>query len=291
MTVDPALAGLLSAFDDGDAFDLAQARAGLDDFAAAVGAGTPAVPYEDDVVAGRPVRRYQPAGPARGPALVWFHGGGWVTGTLAAVDPLCRALAARTGAPLTSVGYRLAPEHPFPAAHDDAVTVLRALATQGPVAVGGDGAGGGLAAAARLVLREQGLPVVAQALLTPLLDATLTSASVVELGSGFGLTRTALERFVGLYLDGADPRDPRASPLHAADHRGLPPAVVVTAELDPLRDEGEAYAQRLQQAGVAVSARRFDAMVHGFAGMHAVTPVAGQALDWLVDELVRMTSG
>lgn len=285
MTVDPALAELLDAFDDGDARDVARARRGLDAFAIAVGAGAPAVPYEDGVLAGVPVRRYLPVGPARGPELVWLHGGGWVTGGLAAVDPLCRALVARTGAPLTSVAYRLAPEHPFPAALEDCLAVLRAM--DRPFAVGGDSAGAGLAAAACLLDRE--LPVSAQVLLTPLLDASLSSPSIRLLGSGFGLTRTALEHFVGLYLDGADPRDPRCSPLHAVDLSGLPPAVVVTAELDPLRDEGEAYASRLREAGVVVAERRFDAMVHGFAGMTAVTPVAGQALDWLVDELARLT--
>ncbi len=285
MTVDPTLASLLDAFEDGNELDIARVRTGLESFAVAVGAGAPAVPYEEGVVAGVPVRRYLPPGPARGPSLVWLHGGGWVTGSRAAVDPLCRSLVARTGAPLTSVAYRLAPEHPFPAALDDCVAVLRA--TPGPVAVGGDSAGAGLAAAACLVDRD--LPISAQVLLTPLLDASLSSPSIRLLGSGFGLTRTALEHFVGLYLDGADPHDPRCSPLLAGDLAGLPPAVVVTAELDPLRDEGEAYAARLRDAGVPVSRRRYDAMVHGFAGMTALTPVAGQALDWLVDELVRLT--
>ena len=291
MPVDPALAVLLAAFDDGSAFDVAQARAGLDAFAAAVGVGAPPGEHDDDVVAGVPVRRYLPSGPRRGPALVWFHGGGWVTGSLAAVDPLCRALVARTGAPLTSVGYRLAPEHPFPAALDDAVAVLRAEAARAPVAVGGDSAGGGLAAAACLVLRGERLPLLAQLLVTPLLDATLSLPSVTEHGEGLGLTRTALEHFTGLYLQGADPRDPRCSPLLAPDVSGLPPVVVVTAELDPLRDEGDAYARRLSQAGVPVAHRCWEGMVHGFAGMSAVTPVAGRALDRAVEELARLTCG
>lgn len=286
MTVDPALGALLGSFDDDRGpLDVAQARVGLDAFARAVGAGAPPVAASDDVVAGVPVRRYLPDGPARGPELVWLHGGGWVTGTLDAVDPLCRSIAARTGAPLTSVGYRLAPEHPFPAALDDCVAVLRA--TPGPVAVGGDSAGAGLAAAACLLTRD--LALRAQVLVNPLLDATLSGGSVQRLSSGYGLTRAALERFVALYLDGADPRDPRVSPLLAGDLDGLPPAVVLTAELDPLHDDGEAYGERLRQAGVPVAARCFPGMVHGFAGMTAVTPVAGQALDWLVDELVRLT--
>ena len=291
MSVDPALQRLLSAFVGDDAFDVERARAGLDAFAQAVGAGAPPAESEDRVVGGVPVRCYRPDVAGEGPELVWFHGGGWVTGSVDAVDPLVRAVLARTGARVTSVGYRLAPEHPFPAALDDCVAVLRDAARRGPVAVGGDSAGAGLAAAACLALREEGLPVIGQLLVTPLVDATLTSPSITELAEGYGLTRCSLELFVRLYLAGADPRDPRCSPLLATDLSGLPPAVVVTAQLDPLRDEGEAYAARLTAAEVPVAVRRFDGMVHGFVGMSAVTPVASEAVDWMVDELRRLTCG
>jgi acetyl esterase len=295
-TADPALRELMQAFEDGGPFELVRARAMLDEFAAAVGGGTgtgtdDGTDARDEQVSGVRVRCYEPVGPSRGPRLVWCHGGGYVTGSLVAVDPICRMLLQRTRAPLTSVDYRLAPEHPFPAALEDCVAVLRAAAAQGPVAVGGDSAGGGLAAAACLELRGEGLPVVAQVLLTPMLDASLGSPSVAALGRGFGLTRDDLQQFVDLYLQGADPRDPRCSPLLAADLAGLPPAVVVTAECDPLRDEGEAYAARLAAAGVRVEAWRYDAMVHGFAGMSSITPVADEAMDWMVDALVRVTAG
>ena len=290
MSVDPVLGELLRSLDDGSAFDLARARTALDAFAQVVGAPVPGAATVDEEVAGVPVRRYLPAGPPQGPPLVWFHGGGWVTGSLAAIDPMCRAVLTRTNAPVTSVDYRLAPEHPFPAALDDCVAVLRALAAQGPVAVAGDSAGAGLAAAACLQVRDEGLPVLAQLLVNPLVDATLSQPSVSELGTGFGLTRDALEQFVALYLDGADPLDPRCSPLLADDLSDLPPAVVVTAGCDPLRDEGEAYAHRLAAAGVPVALRRWDAMVHGFAGMSAVTPVADEALDWMIAELIRLSA-
>ena len=291
VTVDPALAELLGAFGEGDAFDVERARSALDEFAQLVGAPAPGVETRDEAVAGVPVRRYLPEGPARGPAIVWCHGGGFVTGSLDAVDPMCRAVLARTGAPITSVHYRLAPEHPFPAALEDCTAVLRAVAEEGPVVVAGDSAGGGLAAAACLQLRDLGLPVLGQLLVNPLVDATLSAPSIRELGTGFGLTQEALQSFVALYLDGADPRDARCSPLLADDLTGLPPAVVVTAECDPLRDEGEAYAERLAAAGVPVALRRYDAMVHGFVGMSAVTPVADVALDWMVDELIRLVGG
>lgn len=292
MAVDPELRALLDAFDDGSPFDLAQARASLDELSSAIAATGPADDARDSVVAGVRVRTYdRAAGVPPGLPLVWLHGGGWVTGGLDAMDPLCRQLLSRAGAPVTSVDYRLAPEHPFPAALEDCTAVLRARAVEGPVVVGGDSAGGALAAAACRLLHDEGLPVAAQLLLTPLTDCTLSSASSRELGTGFGLTRQALEVMVGHYLQGADPRDPRCSPLLAPDLSGLPPAVVVTAELDPLRDDGEGYASALARAGVPVAARRFDAMVHGFAGMSGLIPVADEALDWAFAALAELRAG
>lgn len=288
MAMDPETRELLDAFDDGSPFDVARSRASLDELAQVVRDAGPPPDARDELVAGVRVRRYDPPQDGPGPTLVWLHGGGFVTGGLDVGDPMCRELLARTGAPLTSVGYRLAPEHAFPAALDDAVAVLRAVAAEGPVAVGGDSVGGGLAAAACLAVRGEGLPVSGQLLLSPLVDCTLSQPSVTELGTGYGLTHDALETMVGHYLQGADPRDPRCSPLHAADLSGLPPAVVVTAGLDPLRDEGEAYAARLAQAGVPMALRRFEDVVHGFTGMSALTPEADEALDWGFATLARL---
>ncbi len=290
MSVDPVLAGLLDELDDdgGAPIDLEELRAGLDRFAAAVARpGQPVAQVIDDVVAGVPVRRYRPAPvtPA-GLQLVWAHGGGWIAGSLNAVDPLCRALAVAAGVEVVSVGYRLAPEHPFPAALDDVLAVVDAM--DGPLAVGGDSAGGGLAA---VVAQVRPGRLAAQVLVTPLLDATLSSPSITSLGSGHGLTRNALERYVALYLDGAAPTDLRASPLLAPDLRGLPPTVVVTAAVDPLRDEGSSYAARLQSAGVPVRHRCWPAMVHGFMGMSAHTPLADQAVDWTAARLQELACG
>lgn len=258
---------------------------------ALTGGQQPIGEVRDVRVGERAGRLYTPRGvTGTGPLLVWFHGGGFLYGDLDTHDPALRFLAERSGVRVLSVDYRLAPEHPFPAALEDCVAVLRARAEEGPFAVGGDSAGGGLAAAACLELRDEGLPIVAQLLVTPLLDTTLSQPSISLLGKGFGLTQEVLETFVALYLGGADPRDPRCSPLLADDLTGLPPAIVVTAECDPLRDEGEAYAARLRAAGVPVAARRWDRMIHGFAGMSSVTPAADEALDWMVDELGRLSA-
>lgn len=280
--LDPALRELLDAFGEDDAFEVHRARAALDDFAAAV-ALPRAASTEDGELAGVPVRRYAARG--GGPDLVWFHGGGFVTGSLDAVDPLCRAAAERTGGAVLSAAYRLAPEHPFPAALDDAVAVLRAAAQAGPVVAAGDSAGAGLAAAAARVVAADGLPVVGQLLLCPWLDLTLRAPSVARLGRGYGLTATGLRSFAELYLAGAAAADPRCSPLLAP---APVPAVVVTAGLDPLRDDGHAYAARLAEAGVPVAHREWPSMVHGFVGMSSVTPAADEAMGWAVGELQRL---
>jgi acetyl esterase len=222
-----------------------------------------------------PVRVYTPAGSRPLPVLIYFHGGGYVLGNLDVVHGPCTVLANRAHAIVVSVDYRLAPEHPFPAAVNDALAATRwvsdnaALIGADPerIAVGGDSAGATLAAVTALLCRDEGGPALAyQLLLYPATDAVSFSASYAENGEGYFLTRDLMTWFYRHYLpEAGDREDWRASPLRAADLTGLPPALVVTAEYDPLRDEGEAYAQRLREAGVAVTATRYAGQIHAFA--------------------------
>jgi acetyl esterase len=212
----------------------------------------------DGELAGVPTRAYRPRD-AHG-AIAYFHGGGWMLGNLESVDAVCRALAGAANAVVVSVDYRLAPEHRYPAALEDALAVTRALRDR-PLAVAGDSAGGTLAA---IVARHLKDDVAAQLLVYPVTDAGVNTPSFAEFAEGFGLTAAGMRRFWDLYLDGADGLQPDASPLRAEDLAGLPPAYVLTAELDVLRDEGEAYARALRDAGVDVTLRRLEGAVHGF---------------------------
>jgi acetyl esterase len=271
---------------------VAQARAfHLRDAAALNGEAVPVAAVADRTVPGPagelPVRIYTPEGTAPFPIVVFFHGGGWVLGTLDTYDPLCRALAAATPAVVVSVGYRLAPEHRWPAAAEDAYAatlwVSRNAAELGGaqhrVAVAGDSAGGNLAAVVALAARDRGGPAIAfQLLVYPALDAAGDTASWREHAEGFYLTAAGMRWYWDHYLGGADGMAPDASPLRAAFAGGLPPALVVGAEHDVLRDEGEAYAARLREAGVDATATRAAGMVHGFLRWRAVTPTADTAL-------------
>jgi acetyl esterase/lipase len=223
------------------------------------GRGPEVARVEDTEVAGVPVRIYAPDD-ARG-TVAYFHGGGWMLGTLESVDAVCRALAVAAGACVVSAGYRLAPEHRYPAALEDALAVTRAL--EPPLAVAGDSAGGNLAA---IVARHERERLKGQLLIYPVTDAGVNTPSYREFDDGFGLTAAAMRRFWDLYLDGADGLQPDASPLRADadDLAGLPPAYVLTAECDVLRDEGEAYARRLREAGVEVTVDRQAGGIHGF---------------------------
>jgi acetyl esterase len=224
-------------------------------------------------------------------AVLFLHGGGWVVGDLDGVDSLCRALANRTGAIVVSADYRLAPEHPFPAALDDAWTVLTWLhehahelgADPDRLAVAGESAGANLAAvAARRAHADPGAAhprLRAQLLAYPALDGALATASFDELGTGFGLTRELMRWYWDAYAPGGAARAPEASPLRAPDLAGLPAAVIVQAELDPLLDDGLDYAQRLRAAGVDADVHVWPGMVHGFLRYRGLLDDAHAALD------------
>lgn len=236
-----------------------------------------------------PLRIYVPAGEGPLRTLVFFHGGGWVIGDLDSHDGVCRALANRAGAVVASVGYRLAPEHRFPAAVEDAyAAVVWAAAHIGGyggdparLAVGGDSAGGNLAAVVCQTARDQRGPAIGfQLLIYPATDRHDDSPSMRQNARGPLLSRAWMEWFHGFYQSGPDDgMDPRMSPSRAADLSGLPPALVVTAEFDPLRDQGAAYAARMAQAGVRVEHLPVDGLFHGFIQMAGVLDPAREVLD------------
>ncbi len=223
-----------------------------------------------------PVRLYVPEAPGPHPAVLFIHGGGWALGAIEYSDPVCRALCRASEMLIASVDYRLAPEHPFPAGLDDSYAVLRWLdaspsrigARPGLIAVCGDSAGGNLAAAVALVSRDRaGPPITVQVLIYPALDPTLSGPSFETYAQGYGLTRDDMRLFWELYLKGpGDVSNPYASPLLSPALGGLPPAVILVAECDPLTDDGEAYAGLLRAAGVIATVIRYPGMIHGFIG-------------------------
>jgi acetyl esterase len=245
-----------------------------------------------------PLRLYRPADvPATTPlpVLVFFHGGGWVIGDLDTHDVLCRQLTAGAGVCVVAVDYRLAPEHRFPAAVDDAWAATRwivahagELAVDGArLAVGGDSAGGNLAAVVSLLARDHGGPAIAlQALLYPVTDVGTETGSYRDFAEGFMLTRDSMKWFFDQYLArAADAADWRVSPLRAPSLAELPPALVVTAGFDPLRDEGDAYAARLRSSGVRVDAICYGGMVHGFVPMGRLIDTGNRAVSHIAASL------
>jgi acetyl esterase len=265
-------------------------------FALTAGARTPeqVVPVrstEDITVPGAAgelrARVYRPDADGPLPTVAFFHGGGWVIGDLETHDNQARNICRDSGAVVVSVDYRLAPEDPFPAAAEDAVAAARWIAGQldrfgggERFGVAGDSAGGNLAAVAAQQLTADGTPVTAQFLIYPAVDSAGDYVSRVENAKGYFLEQPTMDWFYDHYAgDWADPADPRLSPLRAADLGGLPPAVVVTAEYDPLRDEGEAYGNALRAAGVPADVRRFDGMIHGFFDMAGISPAAASAVE------------
>lgn len=238
-----------------------------------------------------PLRLYRGQGANKGkpqPALIYFHGGGWVIGDLESHDQLCRALANAVPSIVVSVDYRLAPEHKFPAAADDAIAATRWIAGNAQrlgmdaarLAVGGDSAGGNLATVVSIDARDRGGPKLAmQLLIYPSTDMRMGWPSLERHAEQLPLTRAGMKWFVDHYLRSpADKADWRASPLTAASLARLPPALVITASFDPLCDEGQAYAEALGKAGVAVTHEQFEGQIHGFVTMGRIIADAGRAV-------------
>ncbi|TAL39872.1 MAG: alpha/beta hydrolase [Spirochaetes bacterium] len=286
---------------------VAESRRHLAEMAASVsGSPLPMASVSDmKAVAGGlsvPVRVYNPGGKGLLPVVLFYHGGGWVQGSVETHDGLCRILAKKSGAVVISVEYRLAPENPYPAAIDDAYAALlwvRANSEQlhadpAKIAVAGDSAGGNLAAAVCLMARDRRGPAVAfQVLIYPGLNsAYLNTGSYGMFAKGYLLDKPNVEKFIGMYLpDKKDRVLPYASPFLAADHRNLPPALIITAAFDVLRDEGEAYAVKLKDAGVPARAIRYPGMVHGFVSASRLLPQAEQALEEIAAELRKAFGG
>ncbi|MEP6843492.1 MAG: alpha/beta hydrolase [Pseudolysinimonas sp.] len=272
--------------------------------------GEPAVgAVRSETISGSiPVRVYSPDAPlpVPVPTIVYFHGGGFVIGDLDTSDSLARRLCNDVGAVVVSVDYRLAPEHPFPAAVDDADAAVRWVVAHvsdfgndpARVAVAGDSAGANLAAVAAQLVTADGIHLAAQLLAYPPTDPGGDYPSTTENAEGYFLTRADMEWFFARYLgmDLDDPRvadlsaDPRVAPLRAASLAGLPPAIVATGEFDPLRDEGDAYAAALAAAGVPVEHRQFAGLIHGFWGMGATSQGAEDATVWIETTLKRLLS-
>jgi acetyl esterase len=246
-----------------------------------------------------PIRVYTPDVPAPCPALVYFHGGGWVVCDLDTHDVVCTAIAHRAGAVVIAVDYRLAPEHKFPAAVLDsyaATTWVSANAKQlgihpKRISVGGDSAGGNLAAVVSLKSRDEDGPAIAlQAMVYPVTDlSSFATPSYQEFGENHYLTKKQMEWFRGHYLRSMeDARDPHASPLLALDLSELPPALIITAECDPLRDEGAAYAKRLADDGVSVTYTCYSGMIHPFFSLSGVIPQAFDAIQQVANAVAGL---
>ncbi len=251
---------------------------------------------EDFSVGDFRVRVYTPDARGPMPGLVYFHGGGWVICDLDTHDVPCRAIAKRAGAVVASIDYRLAPEHKFPAAVEDAFAATKWVAENAErlgidpkrISVGGDSAGGNLAAVTCLRIRDEGGPAIAsQALVYPATNlSSFETGSHEEFADGYQLTRRLMNWFRGHYLrDEADAHNVWASPLLASDLRGLPRATIITAECDPLRDEGEAYANRLRDAGVAVTYKCYHGMIHPFWSWSGVVPQAIDAFQQVAEAI------
>jgi acetyl esterase len=279
---------------------LQQARDGLA-LLHATGCGAPEAIYAvgDLDAGGVPVRVYRPSPDDGLPVVVYLHGGGWTIGSIDIYDPVTRMLANAADAIVVSVDYRLAPEHPYPQPLDDCWTALEwvtknAAQFEGDasrIAIAGDSAGGNLAAVCALMARDEELPLALQALVYPVTDLSNSSVSHTENANGYLLEEQQMDWFVDCYTrGGADIADWHVSPLRAPGVAGVAPAVVITAEYDVLRDEGEAYARRLADAGVAVEHTRYDGMIHAFFALPAVLDDGRVAIEQVAAALQKAFS-
>jgi len=297
VTLDASAQSVLSVFAQSDrpspdALPIDEAREGYAALSSLGGTGAEVATVDHRRIAGVPCVVITPIGAGPHPVIVWFHGGGWVLGSADQSIPVTRDLAAAAGCVVVSVDYRLAPEHPAPAAMVDCSAVTAWVFEHGAeegwdssrVAVGGDSAGGNLAA---LVAQEQADALRAQLLVYPATDLTRSSPSHVENGEGFVLTARVIDWFVQNYLGGTgiDPDDPSVSPAVASPRRlgRTARASIITAGYDPLRDEGRAYAEALRSAGVTVDHREWEGQFHPFFNLRTLIPEAGEAIDWLAD--------
>jgi acetyl esterase len=244
-----------------------------------------------------PIRIYRPHQKTER-TIIYFHGGGWVLNFLDIYDASLSRLANQSNSTIVSVNYQKAPEHPFPTPFDDCyATLLWVISNAASLSVNienlgvaGDSAGGNLAAAVALKARDHQIPLSFQILIYPCNDLNFESSSYLEHQTGYGLSRQAMQWFWQQYLQSEDHRDnPYAVPARATSFANLAPAIIITAEYDPLLSDGEQYAQLLKRAGVQTHYKRFDGMIHGFFTNVAVSPVASQAIDYVAKELEQLT--
>ena len=258
-----------------------EARQRMEDATATLAGSGDDVRVEDGVIRGVPVRSYEPYETSSRPVLAWLHGGGWVIGSVRTHDVCCRALASRANCRVVSVEYRLAPEHRFPAALEDCWAVTDALADERhPVAVGGDSAGGNLAAAVALRARDAGLPLAFQLLVYPATDCDFTRPSYQARETGYGLTRGTMRWFWAQYMGPAPSKHPEAAVLRTNDLSRAAPALILVCEYDVLHGDGIAYAEALKEAGVPVEVVEEPGMIHGFFRIPAAIPRANAAYDY-----------
>ena len=243
-----------------------------------------------------PIRIYRPATNSQR-TIVYFHGGGWVLNFLDIYDASLSRLANQSNATIVSVNYQKAPEHPYPTPFDDCYSTLEwvishkiDLALPSAMGVAGDSAGANLAAAVALKARDHQIELAFQFLIYPCLDRNFSTDSYRANATGYGLSTQAMQWFWEQYLQGnAHDDDPYAAPQRAQSFAGLAPAIIITAQYDPLLSDGENYLAALKDAGVSVSYRKFDGMIHGFFTNLAVTPTATKAIDWSAQEIIKLT--